>query len=128
MRKGFLILSFLVLFITRVADVFAGPPVKLIKLTVINKCEWDVPVGLGRDVNMWWFDSEEEEKLTIKRVPANGRIVFDDVQAGIPVWTFVVFNETTDRSQYNDDLEFLKDTVITITYDYDEMRYTWTKE
>jgi hypothetical protein len=125
MRKVFLVLSFMVLY---AAGVFAGPPVKLIKVTVINKCEWDVPVGLGRDVNAWWFDEEEEEKLNIKRVPANGKAVYEDIQAGIPEWDFFVFNETTDRFQYKSDLKFLKDTVITITYDYDEMGYDWETE
>jgi hypothetical protein len=89
-----------------VADAFAGPPIKLIKVTVINKCEWDVPAGSGRDVNLWWFNSEEKEKLTIKRVPANGRVIFENVQAGVKDFNFVVFNETTNHSRGNDEMEY----------------------
>jgi hypothetical protein len=128
MRKSFLILAFVALFVPCAVGVFAGPPVKMIKVTVINRCEWDVPVGLGRDVRMWWLDDDEKKKLTMKRVPANGRIVFEDIQAGIADFCFVVFNETTNYYQYNDDLKFLRDTVITMTYDHDEMKYKWDIE
>lgn len=109
--------------------VYSGPPSRKVKVTVVNKCDWDVPVGLGRNVNMYWFDDEEKAKVAIKRVPAGGTITFDDVEAGITDFTFIVFNETTNRYQYNMfDWKFLRDAVITVTYNDDKMEYEWEKE
>jgi hypothetical protein len=127
MQKIIFTICIMTVFVGNSTLLFGGPPVKKITVTVVNTCEWDVPVGLGRDVNTWWFDKKEKEKLTIKRIPANGSVVFEDIQAGIKDWTFVVFNETTNYSQSNT-WEFLKDTLITVTYDFDEMEYNWTKE
>jgi hypothetical protein len=127
--KRLVLTGFAVIFIICAVNVFAGPPIKLIKVTVVNKCEWDVPVGLGRYVRWSELYSEEgKEKLDIRRIPSNGKVVYENVQAGISEWTFAVFNETTNHLQYNDYREFLRDTIITITYDYDEMVYVWNSD
>jgi hypothetical protein len=129
MRKVFFAFCIMMVFVVNSTLLFGGPPVKYITVTVVNTCDWDVPVGLGRDVNMWRFYNEDEkEKLTIQRIPAKSSVIYEGIQAGINVWTFIVFNETTDRYLYKNDLEFLKDTLITVTYDFDKMRYNWTRE
>jgi hypothetical protein len=124
--------SFFIIFLVCTIKLFAGPPLKTIVVTVVNECEWDVPVGLGYKVNMsrleYWLDSEELEKFEMKSVLANGKIIFENVQAGVLDWSFMVYDETADRRQYEKYLEFLKDTVITISYNYEKMRYKWTIE
>jgi hypothetical protein len=117
------------IFVINAALLFGGPPIKYITVTVVNTCEWDVPVGLGRDITMWRFLSgDEKEKLVSQRIPTKSSVIYEGIQAGIDVWTFMVYNETTERYFYDDDLEFLKDTLITVIYDFDKMRYTWTQE
>lgn len=94
-------------------------------MTVKNECDWDVPVGLGRGVNSYFFNEKEKEKVTWQRVPPKGQVVFKDVLAGFDDYTFFVLNETTERYSKDDDFRFVKDTTITLFYDFDNLYYRW---
>jgi hypothetical protein len=111
-----------------------GPPKKTITITVENTCDWSVPVGLGKDISIVdLFSSQksrqqkEEKKIDWKIVPANGKVTYTKVEAGIVAFTFFIQNETTGKALYNTTKwQFLKNFTVKIIYNEDKMYYDWS--
>jgi hypothetical protein len=105
-----------------------GPPAVKVVVTIVNKCDWQVPVRLERSkYSIWWEDFDDTITNNGWVVLKPGESISYNIDKNVGDWFFFIKNTTNGTYSYNSSSRsFHQNTTIMVRWVEDD--YSWNFE